>query len=487
MGFERSHNLPTKSPPNLEQYSSNSIGVSFKEEWENRVRVVYKGNPEIAKGRRQETFFGHGNPTMELAVQPILAAARQHDVPLLRKLLSGSTTGPANAQNPETGTTPLHAAIAGAASSSEEESAAAVDTVRLLLQSGGIWNELDGNGETPGCLARRLGLEELYGLMVDAGVRAEMLLSRLDEYERLADGSEMSNDPENSKDVEPTNDSEGRQVGDEQLPLESSSTTPSDKPPGNESLKKAGQQYLGSSLVFATDRLVDADKNAIMMEWERQIMGRTADLLAPTEGLRILNIGHGKLYESSRSHAKDLANAVFRSWDHRRLLQGQVTRRPSHRRGPSADPDQHAGIRLDGLRRDDPRGQMAGRGSEAGRARGRVRRRLLRHLRRGLQGPEAVLRRVRREPARGRREMGLLQRARSRSTGLLRCVRKGRRDGLAGGRLRRRVGKDRRARPGQLRDLGRVETALLEAGAIQASGRHIPGSLMDSFEPIEQR
>jgi len=38
--------------------------------------------------------------------------------------------------------------------------------------------------------ALRLGLEELYELVVDAGVRAELLLSRLNEYQLLGDGND---------------------------------------------------------------------------------------------------------------------------------------------------------------------------------------------------------------------------------------------------------------------------------------------------------
>jgi protein arginine N-methyltransferase 2 len=60
-----------------------------------------------------------------------------------------------------------------------EEMDSAVKTVKFLFKNGAIWNDLDSNGETLGCIAHRLGLKELYELCVDAGVRAEILLSRL--------------------------------------------------------------------------------------------------------------------------------------------------------------------------------------------------------------------------------------------------------------------------------------------------------------------
>ena len=181
-----------------------------------------------------------------LETQSILLAASNHNLQDLRILLR---TGSASVQDSETKTTPLHAAIAACEglvesglpaqnnSSSDangitwkeghshgnvknedslqcsaedgenndwrvedvrgvpeagkgERIAAATQIVKFLLENGAIWNDVDANNETPGCLARRLGLKELYEIMVDAGVRAEMLLNRLDEYEMLMDVEE---------------------------------------------------------------------------------------------------------------------------------------------------------------------------------------------------------------------------------------------------------------------------------------------------------
>ncbi|KAG9604898.1 arginine N-methyltransferase 2, partial [Aureobasidium melanogenum] len=41
------------------------------------------------------------------------------------------------------------------------------------------------------------------------------------------------------------------------------------------------------------DRLLDADKNGVMMSWETDIMQKTVDRLCPEPGLRVLNVGHG--------------------------------------------------------------------------------------------------------------------------------------------------------------------------------------------------
>ncbi|KAL8680114.1 MAG: hypothetical protein Q9224_006971 [Gallowayella concinna] len=114
----------------------------------------------------------------------LLLSASQHDLKSLRTLLQDL---PASVQDPETGFTPLHAAIQGAkigdrvfpvgngAPDDEDvdgetmriehsEEDAAIETVKLLLENGAIWNDLDKNNETPGCLALRLDLQDVYNI-----------------------------------------------------------------------------------------------------------------------------------------------------------------------------------------------------------------------------------------------------------------------------------------------------------------------------------
>ncbi|KAA8627195.1 Arginine N-methyltransferase 2 [Pyrenophora tritici-repentis] len=204
----------------------------------------------------------------DLSTQSILLAAANHDIGALRNLLRNTS---ANVQDSETGFTPLHAAIAAcepdqenanttngdvtdATKEQKQELEAAVKTVKFLFENGAIWNDLDTNGETPGCIARRLGLKELYELCVDAGVRAEMLLSQVTDCVEVID------------------------IGQEDIPGDESTENPN---------------YLASKLTFDRDRLLDDSSNGVMMEWETTLMRTSAELLAPTEGLRILNIGHG--------------------------------------------------------------------------------------------------------------------------------------------------------------------------------------------------
>lgn len=259
--------------------------------------------------------------------QYILLAASSHDLESLRKLLRA---GSANVQDSDTGFTPLHSAIAACAPSSPPSSSrieidhdnrpdkisgrelerrnsssniqdAASRTVRLLLENGAIWNDVDANNETPGCLARRLGLDDLYGIMVDAGVRAEMLLNRLDEYQMLGDldDKEEEGEVEGEQEEEREEKSEkedrkseegkvqeGRAEGERQVLAPLPSHDDHNDYPNLTT-------YLASPLSIQPTRILDPSRNGIMMSWETPLMECSAARLAPRPGLRILNIGHG--------------------------------------------------------------------------------------------------------------------------------------------------------------------------------------------------
>ncbi|KAE9968348.1 hypothetical protein BLS_005898 [Venturia inaequalis] len=243
----------------------------------------------------------------DLTTQSLLLAAAHHDIASLRNLLK---TAPANLQDPETGFTPLHAAIAaceevdvdsssnGDATNSlsrerKKELESAADTVRMLFQNGAIWNDLDLNNETPGCVAKRLGLEEIYQLVVDAGVRAELLLSRLDEYQALGDDSE---------------DEDEGAAGDgnesEEEKMEGMTTDPSAN----------NDDYLNDTIKITDTTILDSAANGVMMNWETPLMERHAELLCHQPGLRVLNIGHGmgiidRLFQSHSPESHHIVEA----------------------------------------------------------------------------------------------------------------------------------------------------------------------------------
>ena len=259
----------------------------------------------------------------DLQAQLILLAASHHNLESLRPLLR---TGSASVQDPESGFTPLHAAIAACDPTSENSSQAqhgsaantapnghingntngeqnesedpemeaAIKTVRLLLQNGAIWNDVDKNNETPGCVALRLGLKELYEIMVDAGVRAEILLNRLDEYQQLADTGDSEDDIEDELEVQAGQEATP-EVAEQQAVNSHVGTTPMGSATTDPDLSSEpkNEDYLQSTLRFQDSRILDNDNNGVMMAWETSIMKHTADLLVPKPELRILNIGHG--------------------------------------------------------------------------------------------------------------------------------------------------------------------------------------------------
>jgi type IV protein arginine methyltransferase len=234
-------------------------------------------------------------------IREIIAGASEHNLVALQRFIDNYAFSECKAvdiQDPSTGYTPLHAAIASCAAStangntdatSQPSTDAAEDTVRLLLENGAIWNQLDQNDETPGCIANRLGLFTLYQLMVDAGVRAEMLLNRLDQYDELADEDDhaMSEQEPPEPDV---------QAGRPDIVVSEGATEPDVN----------AAAYLSSTLSMSNSKILDEQQNGVMMAWEKDVMSKSADALLSSSGLRVLNIGFGMgiIDTLIQSHAK---------------------------------------------------------------------------------------------------------------------------------------------------------------------------------------
>ncbi|KAJ5626902.1 Protein arginine N-methyltransferase 2 [Penicillium herquei] len=253
---------------------------------------------------------------VDLDVQEILLAASQHDIPKLRRLVRtpSSHADAANVKDSETGYTPLHSAIAacepetedtdetngvnGAQATGDETDAnvetlkTGAETVRFLLHEGAIWNDLDRNDETPGCLARRIGATEIYEMLVDAGVRAEMLLSRLEGYGPLSDGDD-EDDEEEEQEEEGADASGENDVPElvDATEADVATVTTTGERLANPEVSNPG--YLDSSLNITRDRILDSDQNGVMMGWETSIMQKSAQKLLPRPGLKVLNVGHG--------------------------------------------------------------------------------------------------------------------------------------------------------------------------------------------------
>ena len=295
----------------------------------------------------EEPQITYGEIDVDLDVQEILLAASQHDIPKLRRLVRTQSPLPdaSNVKDPETGYTPLHSAIAACEPETEEQAnttngAAAkagakpidpetlksgVETVKFLLQEGAIWNDLDNNDETPGCLARRIGALDLYELIVDAGVRAEMLLNRLDGYEELSDEDEDNEEkPEGDAEAAP----ELVDASAEQQAAISTAADVADESAAPANPDVTNTRFLDSNLNITNDRILDSDQNGVMMAWESDIMRKSAKALLPRPGLKVLNIGHGMgivdgfFQEQSpaahhiiEAHADVVAEMKRRGWD----------------------------------------------------------------------------------------------------------------------------------------------------------------------------
>ncbi|KAF4975890.1 hypothetical protein FZEAL_7363 [Fusarium zealandicum] len=228
-------------------------------------------------------------------IRQVLYHAWGHDRSGLKALLR--TTGKANAQDPKTGETPLHAAIraCGPASSEDEleedgSVEEATEVVRDLFLNGAIWNDVDSNNETPGCVALRLGRKTLYNLCVEAGVRAELLFALMGDYEELSSGSD---DGDQEMEEEQNDDEAPQLVSTEEIIA--APEEPKFVPPDAEEKPVTSEEYLSSKLTYDDAKLVDSDLNGVMMAWETDIMRRSVAAVIPgsSPGKRILNIGFG--------------------------------------------------------------------------------------------------------------------------------------------------------------------------------------------------
>ncbi|KAI1166826.1 arginine N-methyltransferase 2 [Nemania serpens] len=228
------------------------------------------------------------------SISEILHHAWRHDLASLKPLLS--VPGRASVQEPTTGETPLHAAIrsCGARAADDDGDVKAAEAVvHALFLSGAIWNDVDSNNETPGCVAARLGLDALYNLCVGAGMRAELLFGLLDGYEELE--SDIEDEDEDEADDGEAGAEDQQQDVPEDIILESDPDRAFSPPQKAEGTTVTSAAYLRANLTYSDGKLVDDEKNGIMMAWETSIMRSSVDALLPglATGKRVLNVGFG--------------------------------------------------------------------------------------------------------------------------------------------------------------------------------------------------
>ncbi|CAO2651076.1 Nn.00g093730.m01.CDS01 [Neocucurbitaria sp. VM-36] len=223
-----------------------------------------------------------------LLAKRIISAAERHDVPALNILLK---EGSANVQDPTAtvATSPLHAAIAACGKAEDGKAAGddAVQTVEILLQNGAIWNDLNKEDETPGCIALRLGQKKIYDMMVEAGVRAEILFAKMAALGLGGDADEEEEEIDEISEEQPA--AKKQKVSEEDA--KAIQEVVEEQVLDDVSLDN--RAYLKSQLRYKPGILLDESDNAVMMDWETQIMQRHAETLIPKSGLRTMNVGHG--------------------------------------------------------------------------------------------------------------------------------------------------------------------------------------------------
>lgn len=141
--------------------------------------------------------------------------------------------------------------------------------VKTFLEEGAVWNAVDHLNNTAGDIALSFNNQELYTIIRDAGIRAEMLLALL--------ASQTTSEP-------PSN-----------LVLKNT----------DKSAAASTDTFLASNLSFKADetgqeicvvKLDNDEEVGVMMGWERPIMEETVRFLCPDggrQGLKVLNVGFG--------------------------------------------------------------------------------------------------------------------------------------------------------------------------------------------------
>eukprot|EP00939_MAST-03C_sp_MAST-3C-sp1_P001982 g1982.t1 len=204
-----------------------------------------------------------------------IAICKKGDLGAAKKMLSFASESPASGfadaciQDPSDGMSPLMAAA----------SAGSTEVVSLLLQHGAPWNALDRKGRCAGEYAMEAGHQKVVDQLVDAGVRAEMILAALDEKKRRG----MMTRP----------------------------------PPSN-------RQYLERDISYLSDgdTIVDKEKDAVMMAWEKPLMELHAEVACATKG-HVLNIGFGLgLVDTAIQKRKPSAHTIIEA--HPQVYRGMI-------------------------------------------------------------------------------------------------------------------------------------------------------------------
>lgn len=233
-------------------------------------------------------------------------------------------------------TTPLHLICQNLPQDASTEELSVIEKmVEILLEYGAGWCLADVNNDTPGCILNKRNLSHLpiYDQIVAAGVRAELLLRKVGEYdmeviddtddldhERFGEQNEKEDtlkevnsddNPEVVNKINPevneTNPEEVKETNPEEVKESiQKEVIPNDLEKTQVDLKDDAAEhqstYLATKLEYTDDALVTQNnKDGVMMLWETNLMRLGCESLfkggivdgEPDAEVNILNIGFG--------------------------------------------------------------------------------------------------------------------------------------------------------------------------------------------------
>lgn len=213
---------------------------------------------------------------------------------------------------PTSTTTPLHLICTHVPANISDEDAKIVSKmVEILFEYGAGWCLIDENDQTPGCILinRKLTHLPIYDQIVQAGIRAELLLRKVSEFDvEMIDNDEFKEYEDNAKNEEEQQEEKSEESKEDVPEAEAApeaKTEPLDERYDLPDAPSHNQQsYLNTKLEYTEDSLITKDrKDGVMMSWETDLMQLGCDTLF--EGsyvdqskeldseVNVLNIGFG--------------------------------------------------------------------------------------------------------------------------------------------------------------------------------------------------
>ncbi|KAF9109611.1 hypothetical protein BGX27_007412 [Mortierella sp. AM989] len=165
--------------------------------------------------------------------------------------------------------------------------------VKLLLSYGHPWNLVDDDYKSVGDYAKSFNQSDIYDFLLEEGVRTELLMGLM---QRKLKAELYEANQEDDDDDDKDEEDKGVQEEDKDDAGKDISAEPAAKKQKVGDVEEVpNASYLAQPLQYTEDgdRLLDAEKNGVMMGWELPLMVRHAEAISPEEGLRVLNVGFG--------------------------------------------------------------------------------------------------------------------------------------------------------------------------------------------------